>query len=191
MSDLSAAPALANLTGIGSGAGVRVRLKGGLAIVSVLARAGAAHTVADRAQAAFGLALTPGPGRAAAGDISALGIGPGRWLFLREGSGNDFPAMVCAALEGVAFLSDHSDGYAVFEIEGPQVRRALAKGIPVDLDESVFGESHAAVTVIAHIGAIVWREGAERFCIAVFRSYADSFWHWLSASSAEFGLETP
>jgi methylglutamate dehydrogenase subunit D len=188
MSDLAATPALTKLTCVGSGAGVRARLKDGLAIVSVLARVGAAEAVADRAQAAFGLALTTGPGRGAAGNISALGIGPGRWLFLREESGNDFPAMVAAALEGVASISDHSDGYAVFEIEGPRARHALAKGVPVDLDAAMFGESDAAVTLIAHIGAIVWREAPERFCIAVFRSFADSFWHWLSASSAEYGL---
>jgi sarcosine oxidase subunit gamma len=45
------------------------------------------------------------------------------------------------------------------------------------------------VTVIAHIGAIVWQGGENRFAIAVFRSYAGSFWHWLAASAAEFGLE--
>ena len=44
-----------------------------------------------------------------------------------------------------------------------------------------------AVTVIAHVGAVVWRRNG-CFAFAVFRSYAGSFWHWLAASAAEFGL---
>ena len=75
----------------------------------------------------------------------------------------------------------------MFEISGPEARRALAKGVPLDLE--MFGENDAAVTAIAHIGAIIWKSGPERFVIAVFRSFAASFWHWLHASAAEFGLE--
>ena len=62
----------------------------------------------------------------------------------------------------------------------------LAKGAPLDMRE--FSEDAAAVTAIAHIGAIIWKSAPERVAIAVFRSYAGSFWHWLSASAAEFGL---
>jgi sarcosine oxidase subunit gamma len=72
------------------------------------------------------------------------------------------------------------------------VRDALAKGVPVDLHPTVFTDD-VAVTIISHIGAIVWQSAPDRFSIAIFRSYAQSFWHWLAASAAEFGLvmETP
>jgi sarcosine oxidase subunit gamma len=92
-----------------------------------------------------------------------------------------------ASLRDMASLSDHSDGYAVFEIWGPAARAALAKGVPVDLHPESFTDD-VAVTVIAHIDAIVWRASQDQFAIAVFRSYAESFWYWLTASAAEFGL---
>jgi methylglutamate dehydrogenase subunit D len=192
MPDLVPVPVLPKRKAIGAGAGVRVRVKDGLAIASVLARAGKTDALVDQAQTGFGLALDGGPKRAAAGNASALGIGPGRWLFLQEradGEG-DFLAALSASFKELASVSDHSDGYAVFEIGGPAMRMALAKGVPVDLHETGFGVDDVAVTAIAHIGAIVWREEPDRIVIAVFRSYAESFWHWLSASSAEYGLET-
>jgi len=116
-----------------------------------------------------------------ANGVTALGIGPGRWLFL-----GSTPEQL-APLSGLASLSDHSDGYAVFELWGPKIRETLAKGVPVDLHPTVFTDD-VAVTVIAHIGAIVWQSAPDRFSIAIFRSYAGSFWHWLAASAAEFGL---
>lgn len=177
---LDAAPAFAGLQAVGAGDGACVRLAAP-PVVSVLARAGRIEAVIDKAQNLFGLALADGPRRAVAGQVSALGIGPGRWLFLGAALED-----LNAAFAGLASLSDHGDGYAIFELSGPKVRAVLAKGVPLDLD--VFGQDDAAVTVIAHIGAVVWRPGPDIFMIAVFRSFAESFWHWLSASAAEFGL---
>lgn len=156
---------------MGTGAGVHVRLIQPR-LTAVLARKGG--DVASR------LGITDGPRQSQVGDAVALGIGPGRWLVAGEA-----PAL--AGLDGATSLSDHSDGYAVFEVWGPKVRAALAKGVPVDLHPDSFTDQ-VAVTVIAHIGAIVWRCAPDRFAVAVFRSYAGSFWHWLSASAAEYGL---
>jgi heterotetrameric sarcosine oxidase gamma subunit len=174
MPELATTPALTAMQGIGSGDGVCVALRHH-AIVSVLARKGQDQALMDQA------GIVDRPCKSGAGGAVALGIGPGRWLFLHQ------TIEQLAPLSALAALSDHSDGYAVFELWGPKVRAALAKGVPVNLSPEVFTDA-VAVTVIAHIGAIVWQGGPERFCIAVFRSYAGSFWHWLSASAAEFGL---
>lgn len=182
MSELAAAPAFHAMAPAGAGTGVRVRLIAP-PLVSVLARAGKTEALIDKTQAAFGLALTDAPRRAAAGAVSALGVGPGRWLFVGAE-----PEDLETDLSGLASLSDHSDGYALFEIAGEAVRAVLAKGVALDLHPEVFTPDSVAVTVIAHIGAIVWRNGPDSFVIAVFRSYAASFWHFLSASAAEFGL---
>jgi heterotetrameric sarcosine oxidase gamma subunit len=61
------------------------------------------------------------------------------------------------------------------------------KGVPIDLHPAAFADD-VAVTVIAHIGAIVWQSAPDHFSIAIFRSYAGSFWHWRAASAAEFAL---
>lgn len=181
MPELATAPAFDAMAPVGSGNGVTVRLIAP-AVVSVLARAGKTEALIDKAQSAFGLALADAPRRAVAGALSALGVGPGRWLFLGVAAKD-----LETDLGGLASLSDHSDGYALFQLSGPAVRDALAKGVALDLHPDVFTPGTVAVTVIGHIGAIVWRDG-DSFVIAVFRSYAASFWHLLSASAAEFGL---
>jgi sarcosine oxidase subunit gamma len=186
MAEMTVTRAFTGLENIGTGEGVYVRLRDDLSLISVLACRGKASAVIETARAAFDLALRDAPERACMGAISALGIGPGRWLFLRDGGQGDFAAAQERHFAGIASLSDHSDGYAVFEISGPAARHALAKGVPIDLE--CFGMADAAVTIIAHIGAVIWKSGENRFAVAVFRSYAGSFWHWLQASAAEFGL---
>jgi sarcosine oxidase subunit gamma len=159
----------------GGGGGVSVRLRDDLTIVSVSARKDQGRALAAHC------GLRDAPKTSGTGDVRALGVGPARWLFLGQSMEE------LASLRDMASLSDHSDGYAVFEIWGPAARAALAKGVPVDLHPESFTDD-VAVTVIAHIDAIVWRASQDQFAIAVFRSYAESFWYWLTASAAEFGL---
>ena len=175
MSNLTATPALTAMRSIGNGGGVSVRLRDGLTIVSVRARKNQGEALAARC------GLRDAPKTSGTDGVTALGVGPACWLFLGQ-SMEDL-----APLSDMASLSDHSSGYAVFEVWGPAARAALAKGVPVDLHPDSFTDD-VAVTVIAHIGAIVWRTPQDRIAIAVLRSYAGSFWHWLSASAAEFGL---
>jgi heterotetrameric sarcosine oxidase gamma subunit len=185
MSELMTQPAFGGMKTVSPpisapGAGVQVRLMRP-AMVSVLARKDKKSALREEAKSTFGLDLFDAPMRGSAGAITALGLGPGRWLFLGAA-----PDALQAAFTGLASLSDHSDGYAVFEIRGSAVRRTLAKGVPLDLE--LFKDTDVAVTSVAHIGAIVWRNDDGGWIIAVFRSYAASFWHWLEASAGEFGL---
>lgn len=192
--DMPRRPALAGLARPGrfgavkDRAGVRISVRDDLEIASVALRAGARDVFDTRAAALLSFAPKDGPIRSGAGDTSALGIGPGRWLFLRSGDRRDFAAQLAAELAQLASVSDHSDGYVIFKIEGDGARRALAKGVPLDLHPAAFAEDNVAVTLVAHIGVVVWRQ-EKHFHIAVFRSYVGSFWHWLSASAAEFGAE--
>jgi heterotetrameric sarcosine oxidase gamma subunit len=184
MSELLSTPARASTELAGLGKTVGVRLRSDLAITSVLCRSGRLNDLVARVRDKHGFTLRDAPKKSASGTASALGIGPGRWLFLQRATGGDL-----LSLQGPASLADQTDSYAVFEISGPDARKVLAKGVPLDIHPSVFLEDDVAVTVIAHMGAIVWRDGPDRFVIAVFRSYTESFWHWLNASSAEFVRE--
>lgn len=180
MPELLIQPAFAAMTPVPSAApGITARLIAP-AMVSVLARKGRGPELRQAVRGHFGLDLPDGPGCVRAGKRTLLGIGPGRWLFL------GVPIEELAPLRGMASLSDQGDGYAVFELWGPQLQAVLAKGVPLDLRN--FAGDAAAVTSIAHIGAIVWKSAPERVAIAVFRSYAGSFWHWLSASAGACGL---
>jgi sarcosine oxidase subunit gamma len=97
-----------------------------------------------------------------------------------------------AALGDCAAISDQSGGGAVLRLAGPRVREVLAKGVMIDLHPSTFAPGDVAVTAAAHVGLTLWRlpddaTGAV-FEVAVARSLAGSFWHWLAASAAEYGL---
>jgi sarcosine oxidase subunit gamma len=125
--------------------------------------------------------------------VALAGTGPGAWLVTSESGGNAFAVSLRDLLDGVAAVIDQSDGYASLRLSGPKVRETLAKGVPLDLHARAFQVGDVAVTVVSHIGATLWRlddgpDGSPVFEVVVFRSLAESFWHWLSESSAEFGM---
>lgn len=192
---LQARPAFGPLLGpVGSGpAGIAVTERLGLGLATIQALRDRGPALRDRIREAFGVALPEGPRREAAGDVAFLGTAPDAWLAVRESGGHDVAGMLADSLEGLAAVADQSDGYAVLRLAGAAVPRALAKGMSLDLDPGLFRPGDVAVSSAAHVGMTLWRlpdapDGEPVYEVAVFRSYAESFWHWLSASAAEFGL---
>jgi len=176
---------------VGSGAGVIATDRDGLGLATVLARKGRVPALAERVRARFGIDLPQGPQSAEGGAHAFAGTGPGAWLTTSE-DGDGLAAMLREALGDLAAVSDQSGGLAVLRLSGARVRDALAKGVAIDLHPREFTPGDVAVTSAAHIGLTLWRladnaDGAV-FEIAVARSLAGSFWHWLSGSAAEFGL---
>ena len=161
-----------------------------LALASVIARRGAERALAAKVGDAFSLALPLTPHRSEAGGVAFVWAGPGHWLATAEGeAGHRFEARLRTTLAGLASVSDQSDGRAVLHIAGPRARDTLAKGLPVDLDPSVMQPGGALVSAIAHIGVHLWQlDAMPTYECAVSRSYAQSFWHWLEACAAEYGL---
>jgi sarcosine oxidase subunit gamma len=153
------------------------------AIASLAVRKGRQADLSTAMEWLLRLSPRDGPRKTETDGMALLGVGPGRWLAISE-AGAPLYERLAAPLAGLASLCEQGDGYAVFAIGGPASRRVLAKGVPVDLHPAVFAPDAVAVTLIAHMGAIVWRAD-EAFRIAVFRSYARSFWHWLTEAAAE------
>lgn len=149
----------------------------GLVIASILARR-------DTDPAAIGTALgmdVPAQacwtGNAA---LMLLGYGPASWLALGDPAPADWSAGLRDRLAGLAFVSDQSSAYAIMRLAGAQSRRALQRGLAIDLHPASFGVGRVAVTQVAHIGAVVWQvDDAPTFDIAVPRSLASSFRRWL------------
>ena len=84
-------------------------------------------------------------------------------------------------------IVDQSDARAVVRISGSRARDVLAKGVPIDLHPRAFKANNVAITHASHIGIIFWQiDDAPTYEIAMFRSFADSFAHWLIELSAEF-----
>ncbi|GJD52800.1 hypothetical protein OPKNFCMD_5567 [Methylobacterium crusticola] len=170
-----------------------VREREGLGLATVTARRGRGGDLAEVLRASRGLVLRPGPTVSRAGDLALVGTGPETWFAVGAGGGWRFSRALAATLAGLAAVADQSSGYGVLRLSGPAVRAVLAKGVPVDLHPSAFAAGDAAVTLAGHVGIVLWRaedraDGEEAFDVAVFRSYAESFRHWLFASAAEFGL---
>lgn len=193
--DLLPRAAFANLPVIATpGSGVIVSERDALGIASVLAKRGQQAALARQIRERFGIELSPGPRRSAAGDYAFIATGPGTWLATSEAAGNALVTSLTDTLGEYAAISDQGDGQAVLRVSGPKAREALCKLVPIDLHPRIFRSGDVAVTVAAHIGATLWRleddsAGQAVYEIAVFRSLAESFWTALSESSAEFGCK--
>jgi sarcosine oxidase subunit gamma len=158
-------------------------------IASLTARRGEAQRLGNAVRSAYGVVLPVGPTVASGHGVSFMGTAPGQWLAVSETLANGAPAVDLASkLAGLASITDQSDGRAVVRISGPRARDVLAKGLPIDLHPKAFRPGDAATSVVSLIGVQLWQvDDAPTYDLAVFRGYAGSFWHWLTASAGEFG----
>lgn len=167
------------------GAGILVREQANLALASLVAldRPALTQAITNR----YGCELPQGPKRIDGTSIAFLGTGPRNWLAISPDAG--MPATLAEIAGSSGAVANQSDGYAVLEIGGPKARSLFEKGLAIDLHPAVFATGDAAVTSCAHIGVILWQiDAAPTYGVALFRSYAGSFRHWLEESAAEFGL---
>lgn len=136
----------------------------------------------------YGVTLPLEPRRVVGKDIAFLWAGPGQWLAVAErGPGRDLEVELKPKLAGLAAVVDHSDGRVVVRVSGARARDVLAKGVPIDLHPRAFKTNDVTITHASHIGVILWQVNAQpTYDIAMFRSFSDSFLHWLHASAAEF-----
>lgn len=170
--------------------GVTVAERTGMSLCNVLARKGAQARLTDRVRQAHGIELPREPRYTSAGSVGFVWAGPSQWLaFDRSAVPHSFEPRLRATLAGMASVMDQSDGRTVVRVRGPRARDALAKGVLIDLHPSVFQPGHAAVTTVAHIGVHMWQlDAAPTYELAMFRSFAVSFWEWLVDAAAEFGV---
>ena len=171
--------------------GVTVTERVELGLASVEMRKGQRDALRTSVRETYGVALPEGSTVALGKDVMFIGTGPGQWLAVSQALANeDLAADLAAKLKGLASVADQSSGRGTLRLSGPRARDVLAKGLAIDLDPRVFPAGSATTSTLAHMGVLVWREGDEEsFDIVLFRSVAESFWRWLSASAAEYGCE--
>jgi sarcosine oxidase subunit gamma len=154
----------------------------GLGIATVMAGAVNKALIADH------MALPEGARASLVENTTIIGTGPGTWLVVQEAAEADWAGHLERGLAGVASVADQSSAYAVLRLSGAASRRLLARCAFIDFAPESFGPGAAAVTLVAHMGAIIWqRDGAPTYEIAVFRSFAGSFWHALETAAWGFG----
>ena len=155
---------------VGSGRGVIVFDRSGVALAGLQARRGQVEALEFRLQS----------------NRKALRLSPETWWVLGASPGELNP------LRDIASVVEQTDAYGVLRLTGPRVRDVLAKLFFIDLHPDAFKPGDVASTVAAHMGVTLWRpedapDGAV-FELAVHRSMASSFWHALHASAAEYGI---
>ena len=80
------------------------------------------------------------------------------------------------------------DARCLIGVSGPSARDTLAKVLPLDLHPRAFRPGDAAVTLAGGFPVTIWQTGeVPSYEVAVPRSYAASFWRWLTDSAAEYG----
>lgn len=168
--------------------GLKLALRDNLGLATVIVAEGQDLALRRRLSEHFQISL-PDVGHANfRGDTGLVWSAPGQWLVVTDSRAA--VRQLSELLRGVAAVTDQSDARAVVRISGPQARSALAKGVMLDLHPSVFKAGNTAVTNIAHIGAQLWQVSDEPvYDVAVGRTFAHSFWNWLTHAAVEFSYE--
>jgi sarcosine oxidase subunit gamma len=181
-------PRLRGLSRTGSARDLIVEERLEMAMATVMSR-GDDRALGAKIHDAYGVRLPSGPERASNGVHAFVGTGPGVWLALFEQAGPLMASDLAASLAGLASVADQSSSYAVLRIAGASAREILSRGAFIDFDPSVFGPGSAAVTTISHVGVSIWQvDDVPTYDVALFRSYADSFWHWMTVTCAALGI---
>ncbi|RWL42879.1 MAG: sarcosine oxidase subunit gamma [Mesorhizobium sp.] len=161
-------------------------------LVQVMARRGKAGEMIAAAKARFGAAAPETPKAIEASDATLLiWSGPDQFLVLSKGGKHSIEALA-SVFAGSASLSDQSHARALISISGDKARAMLAKLSSVDLHPDVFSVGAAAATSMDHTSATLWRDddrnGQAVFNLLVFATFAESLWHTILDSAAEYGV---
>nr|WP_274382843.1 sarcosine oxidase subunit gamma family protein [Methylorubrum extorquens] len=169
-------------------AGVRLLLREEIGLATIIVAGGREAALREILHDRLGWWLPEVGTTSIQGERGLVWSAPGQWLGVAE-TRRDLSSLQ-ELLQGVAAVTDQSDGRAVVRVSGHRARAMLAKGVALDLHPRAFRTEHTAVTNIAHINAQIWqRDEGPTYDIMVARSFAGSFWSWLTHAAAEFGYE--
>jgi methylglutamate dehydrogenase subunit D len=165
-------------------------------LVQIFARRGQREATAKAVKKHYGVEA-PAPRQAVfAKGATLIWSGPDQVMALSARKPGTFRPLdaLRESFEGIASLSDQSDGRCLIRMSGPQVRAMMAKLTSVDLHDNVFPIGTAATTSIDHTAVNLWRsenseDGSPVFNVLAFSSFADSIWHTIVDAAAEYGIE--
>ena len=173
-------------------AGLTMAELGDFELVQVMARRGQWSALAEACAGAYGKPAPAKPLAVQAEGALLLWSGPDQFLVLSARSAGSAVERARTAFAGMASLSEQSDGRSLLRISGVRARDMLAKVCSLDLHPAVFPVGAAAATSIDHTPANLWRgedaSGDAVFYLLVFATFAESLWHTLLDSGAEYGI---
>ncbi|QND59138.1 sarcosine oxidase subunit gamma [Mesorhizobium huakuii] len=161
-------------------------------LVQVMARRGKATELAKAALARFGVVASETPKAVGTADATLIWSGPDQFFVLSKG-GKHGIAELALSLAGSASLSDQSHARVLISISGTKARAMLAKLSSIDLHPDAFAVGAAAATSMDHTSVTLWRgndrDGLAVFNVLVFATFAESLWHTMLDSAAEYGVD--
>jgi heterotetrameric sarcosine oxidase gamma subunit len=83
-----------------------------------------------------------------------------------------------------------SDARVRLRVSGLGVRRMLATGIPLDLDERVFPVGRFAQTALHHNPVLLECIAPDAFDLYVLRTFGLDTWRWLTDACVPYGYDT-
>ncbi len=164
-------------------ASARITENPALAMASLAARHGREATLAASAAGLIGAPL-PGPGgMAGEGHWAAFWTSPGQWMLTAPfASHEDIAAIVKAAVGADGSVTEQTDGWVRFEVEGAGVVAMLQRLCNVDVDAMQAGQ--ATRSQIEHLGTFVLCHRARTaFSLITLRSGAASMLHALETAA--------
>lgn len=161
-------------------------------LIQVMARRGMAAEMSKAAKARFGVAAPDTPKAVKASDATLIWSGPDQFFVLSKG-GKHTMDVLASPFSGSASLSDQSHARALISISGDKARAMLAKLSSIDLHADAFAIGAAAATSMDHTSVTLWRgndraDGQAVFNVLVFATFAESLWHTVLDSAAEYGV---
>lgn len=161
-------------------------------LVQVMARRGKAAEMAKAAKGRFGVAAPGTPGAVQTADATLIWSGPDQFFVLSKG-GKHGMAALAPPLAGSASLSDQSHARVLISVSGVKALAMLAKLSSIDLHADAFAIGAAAATSMDHTSVTLWRgndraDGQAVFNVLVFATFAESLWHTMLDSAAEYGV---
>ncbi len=160
-------------------------------LVQVMARRGKAADMAEAAKGRFGVAAPDARKAVGTADATLIWSGPDQFFVLSKGGKHGIRALGQAFVQS-ASLSDQSHARVLISISGAKARTILAKLSSIDLHPDAFAVGAAAATSMDHTSVTLWRgddrDGLAVFNVLVFATFAESLWHTMLDSAAEYGV---
>lgn len=178
--------------GVRGDAGVSLTEIRNFDLVQVMARRGKAADMAGAASARFGVAAPDTPKAVVAADATLIWSGPDQFLVLSKGGRHAMDALGQTFAASTS-LSDQSHARVLVSVSGTKARAMLAKLSSIDLHPGSFPVGAAAATSMDHTSVTLWRgndraDGLAVFNVLVFATFAESLWHTMLDSAAEYGV---
>jgi sarcosine oxidase subunit gamma len=170
------------------GPGIILCERPNLSIVQVAAYADTAERTRTVVQSLVGAVPPSEPNRSVTVELTQIcWIGPYKWWII-ETDRRSLAESIARELGDGAAVTAQGHGRSCVRLSGLSARDLLAKGCTLDFHPGKFSAGHCAQTNLGHVNALIMCIDDEpTFDLFVMRSFAVSFWEWMTDAAQEFG----